>query len=72
MLSLVPQAVSPLLHLEPDCRQVGVILGAHEDQFVAAPTPGSLHMPGPGLVVLRACHHPAEDPHLVGEGSGRR
>jgi len=27
-------------------------------------------MPGPGLVVLGACHHPAQHPDLGGEGGG--
>ena len=38
---------------------------AHEDEFVAPASPGGLDMFGPGDMVLRAGHHPAQHPHTL-------
>ena len=63
LLGLGPQVVAALLHVEPHGGQVGVGLGAHEDQLVAPPAPGGLHVAGLAPVVLGARHDPAENPH---------
>jgi hypothetical protein len=45
---------------------MGVILtlfGAHEDEFVTPSAPGGLDVLGPGHVILRAGHHPAQHAH---------
>ena len=40
------------------------LFGAHEEQFIAPPSPGGLDMLGLLLMVLWPCHNPAEDLHL--------
>ena len=70
LFGLCPQTVSALPHIEPDSREIGVLLGRHEDEFVAAPPPGGLDMLGAGLVVLWPRHHPAKDADRAGQRAG--
>ena len=60
LLGFVPQAVPPLLDVKRHSGEVGVALGAHEEQLVAASAPRGLDVLGPRLVVLGPRHDPAE------------
>ena len=71
LLCLGPQVLPALPDMETHRRQTEVLLGAHEQELVAPPAPGGLHMSRLGLVVLRPGHHPAQDPH-TGEQAGLR
>ena len=61
------QLVTALLGTQANRGEAGVGCGAHEHHGVAVARPGLLHVARPGAQVVRSCHHPAEDAHLLEE-----
>jgi len=68
---LGPQIGVALPHIERHGSQFLVRLGAHEDQLVAAPSPGAFDVNGAGVVRLWTGQHHAQDTRLVEESRGQ-